>query len=107
MTPQAEAAITVVRILGDTCTDLGVAKWSMVASRIRVAAARAETGEDVWTEVAPHLRSLGAHEMSKDTAQELLDALAVDGVLTELSERLDIAVLRIRVARNTKKEAAE
>lgn len=98
------AAMTVVGILGDTCTDLGVAKWSLVASRIRIAATRAETGADVWTEVAPHLRSLGANEMSKRTAGELLDALATPGVLGELATRLDLAVLRVRVARTTPKE---
>lgn len=101
------AATTVVRILGDTCTGLGVAKWSLVASRIRVAAARAQSSNDVWVEVAPHLRALGAHEMSKATAAELLSALAVPGVLTELSDRLDLAVLRVRIARQTTKTETE
>jgi|HigsolmetaAR206D_1030411.scaffolds.fasta_scaffold05474_1 hypothetical protein len=104
LTPAEEAATTVVRILGDTCTDLGVAKWTLTASRIRVAAARAETGPDLWVEVAPHLRALGASEMSKATAEALLEALDVPGVLTELSERLDLAVLRVRVARQANKE---
>lgn len=100
MTEREIAAMTVVAILGDS-TNLGVAKWPLVASRIRVAAQRAETPLDVWVEVAPHLRSLGSDDLSKAAAADLLAALAVPGVLSELALRLDLAVLRVRAARQS------
>lgn len=107
LTPAEVAAMTAVAILGDSCHGLGYSKWTMVQSRLKVAAARAATGVDIWTEIAPHLRSLGGGNLNRADAIELLEALAAKGCHDELQHRLDLAVLRVRAQRTPKRAAPE
>jgi hypothetical protein len=94
------AAFVAVSEIADTTSGLGVSKWDLVQSRLRVAAARAEQGPEVWEEVVPHLRGLGDGVIvTRDRGARILEALAVPGVLGELRDHLEVAVLRIRVTR--------
>lgn len=99
LTDAERAAVDVVAAIATAATGMGLHRWPLITSRLRIAAIRASTGPDVWTELAPHIRALCDWRDTDATRQQLHQALTVPGVLDELRARLDLAVLRHRVTK--------
>ena len=102
MTPAEEAACATVAVLADSTSGWGIHKWEWLASRLRVAAARAASGPGIWDELAPKVRGLGdGLHLTADRRRALLAALADDGVQPVLTSHLDLTIMRVRVLRET------